>query len=81
MITGVRIFSPTLLKAARGDRRRIEIVRASKGAFTKSNYSSWESGRYIPNDANLAALSQALGVRWEDISTPIEMMETSTAKL
>jgi hypothetical protein len=75
MNTGVRVLSPALVKAARGDRKPMEIVRNSGGVFSLTSYQQWEEGRNSPtNPFKQAALVLALGVSgFEEISVPYEV--------
>lgn len=53
------------------------IVAAADNKFTKAIYSKWESGAQ-PKAANIEILCEALGVKYEKISLPIEKVpETS----
>lgn len=67
----IRVIVPELLKDARGMRTMDAIVKASGGAFSKAIYSGWESGRQ-PKDKNKIILCDALGVKYEKISLPLE---------
>jgi len=81
MITGVRVLSPALVRAARGDRKPMDIVRNSNGVFSLTSYQQWESGDFTPtNPRKQAALVLALGVdSYEKISVPYEATDLSAA--
>lgn len=74
-MTGVRIFSPSRLRAIRGDRTQKDIVDRARNAFTEQAYSLWEKGVNEPTDANKAALVQALDITYDHISIPFEEAE------
>lgn len=67
----IRVLVPELLREARGKRSMDAVVAASGKKFTKAIYHGWENGRQ-PKDANKIALCDALGVKWEKISLPID---------
>lgn len=69
-----RVVVPELLKEARGVRSIDEIVAASGKRFTRSAYSMWENGQRKPLDKYKVALIEALGVRYEKISLPIDQI-------
>lgn len=71
---GLRMIVPELLKQARGLRTIEDIVAASEGGFTKGAYSMWENGKRKPLDKYKAALVDALGVKYEKISLPMEQI-------
>jgi len=67
----IRVIVPELLRKARGLRSMDEIVKNSNGAFGKGIYSGWENGLQ-PKDKNKIALCDALGVKYEKISLPLD---------
>lgn len=69
-----RVVVPELLREARGIRSVAEIAAASGGRFTRSAYSMWENGQRKPLDKYKIALTEALGVRYEKISLPVDQV-------
>ena len=69
-----RVIDPMKLIQARGRRTQGDIVRASHGQISRQNISQWERGLYAPRQEHIAALLDALGVSFEDITSPYEEM-------
>lgn len=71
----VPVVVPEKLREARGLRTIDTIIKAAAEAgykFTKGAYSQWENGKKRPTDENKMALVKALGVKFEQISLPID---------
>jgi hypothetical protein len=71
-----RVIKGEKIKRMRGTRSLREVAAASNGAFTNAALSEWESGNYKPKDSNVPALLVALGCSYEDISEPVEVVQS-----
>lgn len=76
----IRILDPNKLKEARGQRTLKEVVDASGRKFSFQQLSAWEAGHYKPRNEVLPFLVKALGVKWSDISTPIDEAHVAELK-
>lgn len=59
------------LRSARGIRTRRQIVLAGDNRFSEQQLHAWEKGIYRPRPETIPVLLRALGVRLEQIASPV----------
>jgi transcriptional regulator with XRE-family HTH domain len=69
----ILILDPQKLKKARGSRSLREIANASRGAFNFAQIRAYENGEYFPRPEKIPALLAALGVSWQQVSSPLQV--------
>lgn len=67
-----RVVVPELITEARGYRSKRLIVDLAGNRFTPAALTYWEKGGAEPSQKNVDILCEALGVKYEKISMPID---------
>lgn len=73
MVAQVPVLDPEKLIKARGRRTRLEIVRAGGEKFSEQQLYAYENGLYRPKPETLPYLLDALGVDYEEVSSPVSV--------
>lgn len=68
-----REIIPAKIEAARGKRSRKSIAESVGNRVTEMDIYSYEKGKHRPSRQKLAPLLQGLGVKFDDISEPVEL--------
>lgn len=72
----IRILDGKKLRAARGARSRQEIADASGKTFSIQQIYNYEHGLSLPRPQRQPALLAALGVEFDEVSSPIKQKPT-----